>query len=401
MCDLILGTDFQREAGPKRWWGTPLAHLRWPFSRYKRSGFPELICRWIGADPKLPQLKLPFVTAAVDLNSFHPEFFANSDPQYAEMRVSEVLHIAVAVPGLYPPVEFKGQHFIDGAFATLVPICFQFLIDPLDVLAMTCTGGQGDPKWSKAKTVYDYLTRTIEAALATHDQLVFGVIDRPETESQIAFGRPGGRISNLCIPASTVRFDEFDLSIEQKRRLIVEGAAAARHWLVHGRHRHSVPVSPAPMLDGGNATDVLAILRAATTVIFMKDNEFKNQGDVNIAMPGSIQNVKNAFSTIVNDLRANDQIAESDRSDLIDLVQRLEGELVKLGEDNNNWKTRIASEVAQLSAELQKSSEKRNPSFLTATAKGLVEASSAVAKIVPTLYDLAERIAQRIASLNG
>lgn len=90
----VLDLDFNDFFGGRNYlWHYFIAY---PFSKYKISLVDEVYRRLAKGDPTFDELKIPFATLGIDIIS--KRFLAYSKKTAPQMRVSEALKIAMAIP---------------------------------------------------------------------------------------------------------------------------------------------------------------------------------------------------------------------------------------------------------------------------------------------------------------
>ena len=204
---------------------TPLLwRVTWPYSRFKESVPGSLVQALLGGkDPTLGELKKPFASIGLDLVTGRLLVYSTrSDPR---MRVSEVVAIATAAPGLYPPHESGGRLLVDGALASECPLWLAGAHASLDPTRATL-----DPvlalkteeriEWSRPRHIVDFWTRAVRAGIHGHDVVTTDAFEN-SAELTIAV-------------ASPVREDDFRLTKEQRRFFIDEGRRQVQEWLDRG-----------------------------------------------------------------------------------------------------------------------------------------------------------------------
>lgn len=83
-------------------------------SLFPNNKLTELICSTLTVD-RFEALSLPFAALATDLLTFQGALFNSGLLQPA-------LLASTAIPGIYPPVEINGAHYIDGALTAHIPL---------------------------------------------------------------------------------------------------------------------------------------------------------------------------------------------------------------------------------------------------------------------------------------
>ena len=122
----VLELDLQEVTGPA-WWRP--ARLLWSLRSRPHllpsGGLAEAFERIMKAagrapDPTLGSLHIPLFTAALDIVG--QQLLAYSSKANPDMRVSELLSIAVAIPFLYPPHRREGRELLDASLASHTPV---------------------------------------------------------------------------------------------------------------------------------------------------------------------------------------------------------------------------------------------------------------------------------------
>jgi predicted acylesterase/phospholipase RssA len=124
--EAVLELDLREITGPV-WWRP--ARFLWSLrSRpyvLPREGFAKAFRQIMGAvgrdpDPTLGDLDIPLFTAALDIVG--QQLLAYSSKANPDMRVGELLSIAVAIPFLYPPHRREGRELLDASLASHTPV---------------------------------------------------------------------------------------------------------------------------------------------------------------------------------------------------------------------------------------------------------------------------------------
>ena len=97
------------------------------------------------------ELGRPLYVIAVDLDRGEAVRFGG--PGWDDVPISQAVQASAALPGLYPPVELRGRHFVDGALrrtmhASVVldsGIDLMLGVNPLVPFNATTRGGRGEP----------------------------------------------------------------------------------------------------------------------------------------------------------------------------------------------------------------------------------------------------------------
>ena len=194
-----------------------LWRVTWPYSRFKESVPRSLVQTLLkGEDPSLGELKKPFASIGLDLVTGRLFVYSSrSDPQ---MRVTEVVAIATAAPGFYPPYESGRRLLVDGALASECPLWLAGAHASLDPVLALKTEERMD--WSRPKHVLDFWTRAVRAGIHGRDIVTADAFEN-SAELTIAV-------------ASPVEEDDFRLTIEDRQFFIDEGRRQVREWLDRG-----------------------------------------------------------------------------------------------------------------------------------------------------------------------
>jgi predicted acylesterase/phospholipase RssA len=116
----VRTVDLKRYTGQKARGPGLLTMFGWPRARYKTSGLVDLFRDLVRGDPTFADLTLPFATLGVDLLS--TRILVYSTQSQRDMRVSEAIRIATAVPFFYPPHVTDERVVIDGALVSDCPV---------------------------------------------------------------------------------------------------------------------------------------------------------------------------------------------------------------------------------------------------------------------------------------
>jgi predicted acylesterase/phospholipase RssA len=127
MREAALSFDLRQLAGDVRWKRLRrLWTLRsWPYALYREPGIPQVFMRILrdqgrNPDPTLSEMQRPLSTAAVDVAA--KRLLVYSSDANPDMRASELLRIAIAIPLMYPPHRREGKEVMDAALASHTPI---------------------------------------------------------------------------------------------------------------------------------------------------------------------------------------------------------------------------------------------------------------------------------------
>jgi predicted acylesterase/phospholipase RssA len=125
--EAALSFDLRQLAGDVRWRRfRRLWTLRsWPYALYRQPGTPQVFSRILedqgcNPDPTLGELQRPLSTAAVDIAA--KRLLVYSSDENPDMRATELLRIAIAIPLLYSPHTRAGKEVVDATLASHTPI---------------------------------------------------------------------------------------------------------------------------------------------------------------------------------------------------------------------------------------------------------------------------------------
>ena len=209
-----------------------LAFLRWPFALFGRAGFPQVFREILGCDPTFGELKIPFVTAGIDIIS--DRLLVYTSETHPTMRVSEAMDIAVSLPFVYPAYEPKGRIVVDCSIASECPVWLATSRD--DSLPILALRPSNPPMTAHPNSATSYLVKAMSSAARSQDN--YAIEQMP-------------RVRLFEIDCGDIRSDQFDLPPERLRYLIAAGRAAAEKGLSrYGDDLSSVrEVRPVARLD--------------------------------------------------------------------------------------------------------------------------------------------------------
>lgn len=216
LVDSVLSTDLRRYLGEPVG-GPLLGHLgwgnwRWPRARFKEAGMVALFRELAGGDPSFDDLLLPFATIGVDLIS--SRLLVYSKAATPQMKVSEAVRIATAVPFLYPPHATPERVVVDGALASQCPVWLATQYpDDFPIVAMI-------PRRS--------LVHPRELGLGG---FIGALVGLGGASRDLQLIQQMQRTLLVEIDAADVRYDEFDLSVEKRGMLIAAGRLAVERCL--------------------------------------------------------------------------------------------------------------------------------------------------------------------------
>jgi NTE family protein len=116
-----------------------VAHTDMAFRRmkapaiYRREPLAELIHSLVG-DRTFKDLERMLIVNTVDLNAGMQVFWGA--PGLQDVRVADAVFGACALPGVFPPQEIGGRHFVDGAVVDNLPLRAAAALNPNAILAV-------------------------------------------------------------------------------------------------------------------------------------------------------------------------------------------------------------------------------------------------------------------------
>ena len=179
----------------------------WPFARYKQSGIPQLFRQILGGDPQFKDLKIPFATTALDINS--RELLVYSSETHPEMKVSEAIAIASAVPLMMPPYKREGRILVDSAVVSHCPVWLAQAHKGRDIPILALSSSE-PANLTTPKKLSAYLGQLFQAGAESRDDSLI---------QQLA---PHLRMRRIDLQTA-VKFDQFDLTEVGKTGLMNEG----------------------------------------------------------------------------------------------------------------------------------------------------------------------------------
>jgi len=198
----ILNFDFS--ILKKRKWYWPLKLRKFPFAICEMPDYAHLLEELIGKDITLSEMKIPFSTAALDIRQ--RQLLAYASHTHGEMRLSEVLRIATAIPPLYEPYKKDKRLLVDAAVASESPVWMAANYPgnhPIIVLKP-----DSGPDESYRKKFQGFLAHLFNASAGSHDH--FNITQIP-------------RAIEVKINCGNTRADYFKIGREEKETLIQQG----------------------------------------------------------------------------------------------------------------------------------------------------------------------------------
>lgn len=234
--EAALSFDLRQLAGDVRWRRLRrLWTLRsWPYALYRQPGIPQVFRKILEdqgrhPDPTLGELRPPLSTAAVDVAA--KRVLVYSSDANPDMRASELLRIAIAIPLMYAPHTRGGKEVMDATLASHTPIWL-------------ATGQREDLPIVVLRTPPPNASRRHDGVIRwLNDVLSSGVASR---DTLLLERLP--RVSVYDIETEFSAFD-FDLSHGQVETLIEAG----RRTVAEYEERGAEPSTPPSPTDNDDA----------------------------------------------------------------------------------------------------------------------------------------------------
>jgi predicted acylesterase/phospholipase RssA len=253
----ILDFDFKELRKKKYpWFLEFVPFLKYPFATHKTPDYPRIITDLIGADITLGEMKIPFSAAALDLRQ--KRFLVYSSKTHPEMKISEVIRIATAIPGMYEPYKLEKRLLVDAAVATESPVWIA--ANNNDSLPILVLKTRPSPTENYRKGFISYISNVVFASTASHDYFL---------QSQTP------RSIEVSINSEEMNYANFDITREQIEKLILQGQEAMETKLKEMNYDLSsmldVEEVAAPVVNDSQAN-------RAETLATQMISTFKNEG---------------------------------------------------------------------------------------------------------------------------
>ena len=368
--DYFLKLDLRQCVGESRWFGI-FGLFYWPFAMKARPGLPAILRELLPDDPKLRDLKIPFATIGVDLVT--NSFIVYGPGTHGDMRISEVITIATAMPLVYAPLRDNGRIVIDAAVATKCPVWLSEVHDDdCPVVALNCFGTRAV---DQPENVGYYLGRIMEASVASRDDVLLALMPR---------------VSQVKIHCHNIESKDYKISRESKRLLIEGGRTAVieASASIERRVREFVPAPSAKMARTGESGSAGPAQVVSTIVnhyvareITMSTNNIQVGGNANLNIGSTLTNVRQSIETTT-------ALPAEKRQELSKLVDEMTKQLKELAEKNPDEAALIAARLKEAVEQANQPPEKRK--------RNLLELSS---EIMPGLLTTAGLVARFLLAL--
>ncbi|HEX7330209.1 MAG TPA: patatin-like phospholipase family protein [Pyrinomonadaceae bacterium] len=199
--------------------------FRKPFARYKKSLVAERFREIVGDNPKFRDMNPPFATFSVDLRTHKIHVY--STQATPDIAVADALSASTAAPFLFPAQSVKGNLLLDGAVVSQSPIWLATAQN--DELPILVLRPQKDVARPAPTGPIEYLTSIIDVAGGSRDLYLIDQMPR---------------VRLIEIDCDEVRFDQFDLSLEERESLVRSGHVAIERDLKDLLRSEPVPKRP-------------------------------------------------------------------------------------------------------------------------------------------------------------
>ena len=214
----VLQTDLRRYVGEPSGRGLldrvrrKLGMFHWPRAQFTTAGMAALFCELTEDDPTFEDLKIPFSTIAVDMISARLLVYAkDTTPQ---MKVSEAVSIATAVPFLYPPHTTPERVVVDGALASQCPVWLAMQhADELPIISVIPRRSLRHPR---NQGLGEFISSLVGLGGSSRDLYLLQQMRRAVL---------------IEVDAADVSYDAFDMPTETRGMLIAAGRQAAERSL--------------------------------------------------------------------------------------------------------------------------------------------------------------------------
>lgn len=206
-------------------------------------------------------LERPLFVVAVDLDSGEAVRFG--EPGWDDVPISRAIQASAALPGLYPPVEVRGRHFVDGALrrtmhaSVLLERDVDLLIGvnplvPFDASAGDASGGSAQPRRLADGGLPAVLSQTFRTLLQSRMQVgLAGYARQFPHIDQLVF-EPNARDGELFF-ANAFSFSARRRICELAWRNTIDDLAARRELLEPLMDRHGLSLREDVVDDPGRS----------------------------------------------------------------------------------------------------------------------------------------------------
>ena len=203
-----------------KWIGTPvlppplhwLGLLKWPFARYKTPGYLAFLESQVKGQPVFGDLTIPLSIMGVDMAA--NRILLYSSEMHPDMRVSEAIRIATAIPSMYPAQEYSLNNIVvDAVFVTNAPVWIPLSVE--DNLPIIVIQPENPVRHQRPRNLFNFVFDSFRSGVISHD---FYMQQLP-------------RVKKISIDTSNVSYSDFGISDEAREKLIQAGRAKATEVL--------------------------------------------------------------------------------------------------------------------------------------------------------------------------
>ena len=213
--EIVDEFDLKAMAGEKRrfsWLPFFGPMWRWPFARYKESRLPAKFVELVRSDPTFSELEKPYATIGLDIITRRLLVYSNETTP--DMKVSEALKVAIAVPFLYTPNRRGARLIVDGALASPYPVWLA--TEQPESLPIVILRPRRPVAEAKPRNALHFLTQLLDIGGASRDAYAIEQMDQKII---------------VDIDTGEMRFDDFNLTNDKRARLALAGRQAAKEAL--------------------------------------------------------------------------------------------------------------------------------------------------------------------------
>ena len=159
-----------------------VAHTDMAFRRmlcpavYRREPLDDLITSLIGRG-SFKELTRPLLINTVDLNAGLQVVWGG--PGSADVRIADVVFASCALPGIFPPREILGRHYVDGAVVENLPVRVAASAAPWPVLGVNVSAAGLDREGVESQGFAATYIRGLEIVMQTQIEAVLSRWEGP------------------------------------------------------------------------------------------------------------------------------------------------------------------------------------------------------------------------------
>ena len=204
----LLGGAPRPTRGLRRWFPVLREWRAWPFSLYSQEGIVQYFEQLVPPGLTLGELRIPFATAGVDL--INDRILVYSHESHPDMLASDAVRIAMALPLLFPPHQSERRLVVDASIASNSPVWLA--VESGDTLPIVVLKPSPQRSLEPPASLDAYIARIMESGVMSRDHYILSQVPR---------------VHVVEIETGELRFDQFDITREQRQALISRGEDAA------------------------------------------------------------------------------------------------------------------------------------------------------------------------------